>query len=119
MAKSDAAIAPWPAEAAPPPIDHLPIAALSWQQKNGARPGGRPCPQQRRLVAHHQRHIRQRDGLGPVRLLLDGREDAEDTLNYRVMRGGGWYDFDTCDRSANRNRLIPSGSDGAIGFRCA
>ena len=48
----------------------------------------------------------------------DGREDPA-ARGFRVLRGGGWYDFISCDRATNRVRLYPSTVDGGNGFRCA
>ena len=37
---------------------------------------------------------------------------------YKVLRGGSWYGFNTNGRSAFRAWLAPDGRDVVIGFRC-
>ena len=38
---------------------------------------------------------------------------------YRVLRGGSWYDLDYGLGCADRSRYDPSYSGNGIGFRCA
>ncbi len=42
-----------------------------------------------------------------------------DTGQYRVLRGGSWYDNDSYARSASRDGYDPSFTNLSIGFRCA
>lgn len=49
----------------------------------------------------------------------DGREDQNNRSEYRVLRGGSWFDSGTVLRAANRGRYVPSARDGLNGFRCA
>ncbi len=42
-----------------------------------------------------------------------------DTGQYRVLRGGSWYDYDNNARSSNRDRLTPDDAYNNFGFRCA
>lgn len=39
--------------------------------------------------------------------------------SHRVLRGGSWYDFAACCKSAIRFRLDPSGLGNSVGFRIA
>ena len=43
----------------------------------------------------------------------------DDREEYRVLRGGSWYDFHGLARSAFRNYYLPAGQFNVIGFRCA
>jgi len=49
----------------------------------------------------------------------DGRESTLDTNSDRVLRGGGWFDFVSLLRAANRVRNSPDSGLNFIGFRCA
>jgi len=40
------------------------------------------------------------------------------TGSYRVLRGGGWADFDYNLRAASRSIYLPAHTIGDIGFRC-
>ncbi len=46
----------------------------------------------------------------------DGREDL-DSLDFRIVRGGSWYNAQTAARCGYRYRLIPDDYNGFIGFR--
>jgi formylglycine-generating enzyme required for sulfatase activity len=48
----------------------------------------------------------------------DGREDL-DSLDFRVLRGGSWYNNQTTARCGCRDRGIPDSYDQGIGFRMA
>jgi formylglycine-generating enzyme required for sulfatase activity len=48
----------------------------------------------------------------------DGRENVEAT-EFRVLRGGAWYDDVDLTRSAYRDKYEPLNSNFAVGFRCA